>query len=89
MIIRDGTISLIPPAGAVLAMNDPVLAGWAGRPSFGMPVDEAVRRWLDYSPVFGADLAQDPSLATELSHALAALRERGVIAVVSAWLAAR
>jgi len=76
-------------AGRALSMNDPVLAEWARRPTAGMPATEAVRRWLDYSAVFGKDLAQDQMLAAGLSLALAALRDRGVIAVASDWLARR
>lgn len=79
----------VDDAGADLPMTDPVLAGWATRPTAAMPAAEAVRRWLDHSPVFGSDLSQDHNLAADLSRALAALRDRGVVAVVSAWLASR
>jgi fructuronate reductase len=79
----------VDDSGAPLPMNDPVLAGWTARPTAAMPASEAVRRWLGHAPVFGADLAQDDRLATDLSHALEDLRERGVLAVVSGWLGGR
>ena len=79
----------VDDAGAVLAMTDPVLAGWAARPTAAMPADLAVRRWLDFHPVFGRDLAQDHGLAADLSQALAALRGHGVTATVSSWLGRR
>lgn len=75
--------------GEALPMTDPVLTGWTARPTAAMPAVEAVRRWLDYRPVFGSDLAQDATLAADLTHALAALRDRGVVEVASAWLANR
>ena len=76
-------------AGADLPMTDPVLAGWAARPTAAMPPARAVRRWLDDGPVFGSDLAQDGTLADDLTRALTALRDRGVVAVLAAWLAGR
>ena len=76
-------------AGAALAMPDPVLAGWAERPTAAMPADLAVRRWLDFHPVFGMDLAQDHGLAADLGQALSALRDRGVMATVQDWLGSR
>lgn len=79
----------VDDAGAALTMVDPVLAGWVGRPMAAMPADQAVRRWLGHGPVFGTDLARDHGFAADLSVALAALRGRGVGAVVQDWLASR
>lgn len=76
----------VDDAGHAMPMTDPVLAAWAARPTAVTPADEAVRQWLGYGPVFGTDLVQDGAFAAELSRVLAALRNRGVRAVVSDWL---
>ncbi len=79
----------VDDAGAELPVTDPVLAGWANRPTAQMPAPETVRRWLAHAPVFGTDLAQDETFGLHLGEALSALRAKGVLAVASAWLANR
>lgn len=77
----------VDDAGRALPVTDPVLDGWSGRPDALMPVDQAVRRWLDHAPVFGTDFAPDVAFCAALGRALATIRDRGVIAAAAAHLA--
>ena len=70
----------IDDAGQPMAMADPVLAGWAGRPGGAVPPARAVQLWLAHAPVFGTDLARDAGFAAAVAGDLAQIRQQGVVA---------
>ena len=70
-------------SGAPLPLADPVFERWAGRPDQRhASVDETVRAFLSFTPVFGGEATSDPALAEDLRAALDDIRRFGIRAAM-------
>jgi fructuronate reductase len=67
----------VDEAGREMALNDPVLTGWADLPDPRLPAPDLVRAMLRFAPVFG-DLGLDAALADEIAGHLALIRAEGL-----------
>ncbi len=66
-------------SGAPLPLADPVFERWTGRPDQRhASVDETVRAFLSFTPVFGGEAASDAALAEDLRAALDDIRRFGI-----------
>ncbi len=69
--------------GGALAMSDPLVQDWTGRPDQAAArAADVARLFLGFAPVFGPASAGDAGLADELGHALGEIADNGVIEVL-------
>jgi fructuronate reductase len=69
--------------GAALTLNDPTFEAWGGQPDQRQAEPaEVVRSFLTLSSVFGTDLPRQAAFVTALEEDVAAIAQRGSLAVV-------
>jgi fructuronate reductase len=66
-------------SGAEVAVDDPALSLWPGRPGPGLDAEAHVRQMMAHAPVFG-DLGQDEALVAAVAWELALIRAGGIVA---------
>ncbi|MGQ0564334.1 MAG: mannitol dehydrogenase family protein [Gemmobacter sp.] len=75
----------VAETGAAMPLSDPPLQGWTGLPGPDLPVDQTVRAFAGFAPVFGPGLEAD--LAAGVAAALADMRLHGIRAAATRRLA--
>ncbi len=71
--------------GVAIPLSDPQLEAWTGRPGPDVPVDQTVRAFAGFAPVFGPGLEPDQAASTR--EALEDIRTFGILAAARRRLA--